>query len=112
MGSGRNSSATPSATSRTFASAMLLVDALLHREADADLHPPRLHLTVLLQGGDAVDLHLGAHALDRGGGARDGEADGLLDGAGGRAGELDRLLDHGGFLLAPGVGLDHPGEAS
>src|SRR5262245_3640999 len=95
IGSGRNTSATPSATSRTFASDMLLVDPLLHREADAHLHAPRRHFAVLLYRRDAVDLDFGTHALDGGRGARHGQADRVLDGVGRRPGELDRLLDHG-----------------
>src|SRR5262249_59205721 len=56
MGSGRNPSTTPSTTSRAFAeSRMLLVDALLHAEAEPDPHPPRVDRPVLDHGGDAGD---------------------------------------------------------
>src|SRR2546427_10930331 len=57
MGSGRKTSTTPSTTSRAFAvSRMLLVDPLLHAEAEADPHAPRVDRPVLDHGGDAPDL--------------------------------------------------------
>src|SRR5262245_39827353 len=95
MGRGRKTCTTPSATSRVLAaSPMLLVDLLLHREADADAHAPGGDAAVLDHGGDAVDLHLGLDALDGGECAADREADRVLDGVRRRARQLDRLLDH------------------
>ena len=48
---------------------MLLVELLLHREADAHADAPGRDAAVLDDGGDAVDLDLGLDALQRGEGA-------------------------------------------
>src|SRR4029450_5186306 len=112
IGSGRNTCTTPSATSRVLAaSPMLLVELLLHGEAHAHPHAPRHDAPVLHHASDAVDLHLGFDALDRGERAADGEADRVLDGVRRRPRELDRLLDHGCESSPPGVGLDRRAEA-
>src|SRR5262245_49850682 len=82
---------------------MLLVQALLDGERDAQADLPGVDRAVLDHGTDAGDVRP-ADALDRGCGARDGEPDGVLDRVGGRAGERDRLLDHGDLrsLISPG----------
>src|SRR5262245_49819227 len=85
-GRGRNTCTTPSARTRDLPaslgsrrSLMLLVDLLLHREAHSHAHAPGRDPAVLDDGDDAVDLDLGLDALDRRGGARHREADGVLD---------------------------------
>src|SRR5262249_62280452 len=94
IGSGRKTCTTPSITSRVLApgAAMLLVQALLHGEGDPQANLPGVDRAVLHHGGDAGDVGL-ADALDRRGGTRDGEADGILDRVRGRAGQGDRPLD-------------------
>src|SRR5439155_16595013 len=118
MGSGRKTSTTPSTTSRAFAvSRMLLVDPLLHAEAEADPHAPRVDRPVLDHGGDARDLGR-PDAVDRRRSAGHGESDRVLDRVRRGSGERDRLLDHGCSppVAAPPpcvtIGLDASGNAS
>src|SRR6516165_6410256 len=111
IGSGRNTSTTPGATSRVLPPSCfdLFVYAVLHGERDLHLHAPGAHFTVLDQRRDVHDVGL-PYALDGGAGAVDGHADGLLDGAGRRRGELDRLLDHGA-PPARHIAVDRDGDA-
>src|SRR5262245_59069829 len=101
IGSGRKTWTTPSASSRVLpprtvlaASDMLLVERILDREREAQLHLPCAHGAVLDDRDDVRDLGL-ADTLDGGRGARDRETDGVLDGVRRGTGERDRLLDHG-----------------
>src|SRR5262249_18793145 len=110
IGRGRKTCTTPSITSRVLAaSPMLLVELLLHGEADAHADAPGRDAAVLDDGGDAIDLHLGLDALQRGEGARNREAHGVLDGVRRRPRQLDRLPDQGAGPPPPSSRPGSPG---